>query len=136
MKKAISKVKAITAGLILILTMGFIQPVLSADKGENPVEFKFISNLVTGPVFQLKLNNANEGEFLIKVKDAQGNLLHSETLKGINVSRKYQVAVDLQEIYDGYTIRFEITQKETKQTLIYNISRNSRLVEDIVVARL
>ncbi|HVE61104.1 MAG TPA: hypothetical protein VNA26_04750, partial [Chitinophagaceae bacterium] len=122
-------------GLIILSILGFTQPALSNEKNDNPVELKFLGRQNHGPVFQLNLNNTMEGKFLIRVRDAGGNLLYSEKLKGKNVTRRYQVAID-PELYEEFNVRFEITSVTTRETLIYDVANNRRAVDNVVVAKL
>ncbi len=135
MKKAISKTRTITAGLIILSIMGFTQPAFSTEKNDNPVELKFMGKKNHGPVFQLNMNNTEAEEFLIKVRDGEGNLLYSEKLKGKNISRRYQVAID-PEFYEEFNVRFEITSVKTHETLIYNVANSRRAVDNIIVDKL
>ena len=141
MKKAISKTRTITAVLISIFMLGFT-PVTRSEERNETVEknqsanIKFMGKLTNGPLFQVNMNNTEADEFLIRVKDADGNLLYSERLKGVNVTRNYQVAIDRDELYESFNVRFEITSLKTKQTFIYNASNKSRTVSDIIIAKL
>jgi hypothetical protein len=130
------KTKMITMGLVSLFTIGLTQPSWSAGKGENPVELKVISNVDNAPLFQFKANNEVESEYTLKVKDANGVLLYSETLKGKNVLRKYKLDLSDADISDVLNVRFEVTNIQTKETFVYKISRNSRVVEDVIVAQL
>ena len=93
MKTAIKKTKMIIMGLISFFIMGSTQAVF-ANNGKDPVELKAISNLNKKPVFQLKMNNADAGEFVVRVKDGNGDVLYSETLKGKNVTRTYKFDIN------------------------------------------
>jgi hypothetical protein len=142
MKKAIIKTRTIISVLVTFLILGFSQAAQSAEKtlpGEktaSTLDFKFVGKLGSGPLFQLNMNNAEADEFVINVKDADGNLLYSEKLKGVNVSRKYQFAIDREELYDAFYIKFEITSVKTNKTFIYNATNKSSVVSDIIVAKL
>lgn len=134
--KAINKTKMITMGFISLFTIGLSQPSWSFAKGENPIEFKVIGNVNNSPVFQFKGNNLEENEYLLKVKDADGLVLFAETLKGKNVFRKYQLDLSTADTYDALDVRFEVTSLKTKETFIYTVKRNSRVIEEVVVAKL
>ena len=141
MKRAITKTGTITAVLISMFMLGFT-PVTKSEERNETVEknqsatIKFMGKLTNGPLFQLNMNNTEADVFLIRVKDADGNLLYSESLKGVNVSRNYQLAIDRDELYESFNVRFEITSLHTKQTFIYNASNKSRTVSDIIIAKL
>ncbi len=135
MKTAIKKTKMITMGLIAIFLMGFRPVTFSGDPKQTPVEIMAIGKQNNQPLFELKMQNDEVDEFLIKLKDGNGDLLYSETIKGKNVTRRYQLDVNGEE-FNTIKLRFEITMIKTNETLIYNITRNMRMVEDIVVAKL
>lgn len=134
--KAINKVKIITAALVSFLIIGFSNPLLALDKSQSPIEFKLVGRVNQSPQFQFKANNTEAGEYLVKVKDADGNVLYSETLKGINVWRNYRIDMSDADIAEAFNLRFEVTNLRSKETYIYNASRNTRVVEDIIVAKL
>lgn len=141
MKTAINRTKMITMGLITIFIMGFTQPAISQvplfnEADQNPIELKAIGPLNKQPLFQLNVNNTEAGEFLVKVKDAIGVLLYSETLKGKNIWRKYRLDVSEEDLDANFKVSFEITNVKTRETFVYNATRNSRVIEEVVVAKL
>ena len=115
--------------------MGSTQKVLANTQHQGPIELKAISNLNKKPMFELIVNNAEAGEFLVKVKDGNGDLLYSETLKGTNVSRKYQLDIN-EEVYNTFNVRFEIESVKTHEKYIYNVTRSTREIQEIIVAKL
>lgn len=133
--KAIIKAKAITAILVITLVMGFAQPASSLDQNAAPVELQFLGKYSNGPLFRLKVNNPEPGEFLIRVKDGDGNLLYSEKLKGNNLTRNYNIDVKEDDLY-SFRAQFEVTNVKTKETSVYKVSNNNRVVSDIIVAKL
>ncbi len=135
MKTAIKKTKMITMGLISIFIMGKAQSSF-ANNGKDPVELKAISNLNKQPVFQLKMNNADAGEFVVRVKDGNGDVLYSETLKGKNVTRTYKFDINEESLFDSFNVQFEITSVKTHETSVYKITSNNREIQDIIVAKL
>ena len=136
MKKAIINAKKITIVLMIIFTITFSQTGF-AFKNENPVELRFVENIKDHPLFQLRMHNTEEEEFLIKVKDGSGNVLYSETLKGINISRRYLLDIDQEDMYDiGFNLRFEVTRIKNNETQVYNVTRNTQVVQNILVAKL
>lgn len=142
MKKAIIKTRTIITALITFFILGFTQVAQSEEKvtpvetDQTSVDFKFVAKLNKGPLFQLNMNNAEPGEFILKVRDADGNLLYTETLKGVNISRKYQLAVESEEMYEAFNVKFEITNIKTNKTLIFNATNRNRVVSDIIIAKL
>lgn len=141
MKKAIITTRTIITVLITIFILGFTQVTLSADTPTpvekiNALELMFVEKNNSGPLFHLKVNNTEAGEFYIKVKDADGHLLYSEKLKGVNISRKYQLALDGEQFYETFYLRFEITSMKRHETSVYNVTNKNRVINEIVVAKL
>lgn len=134
--KAINKTKNIVTGLVALFTVGFTNPSFSQSKSESPIEIRVIGNINDSPLFQFTANNTEVSAYLIKVKDADGNLLYSESLKGKNVWRKYRIDITKEDLDDAFKVRFEVTNLKSHETFVYNATRNSRVVEDIVVAKL
>ncbi|HEY8689215.1 MAG TPA: hypothetical protein VIM07_08270 [Chitinophagaceae bacterium] len=135
MKTAIKKTKMITMGLFSIFIMGSAQTVFANTPHQDPIELKAISSLNKKPMFELKVNNAEAGEFLVTVKDGNGDILYSETLKGTNVSRKYQLDIN-EDLYNTFNVHFEIVSVKTHEKYIYNVTRSTREVQEIIVAKL
>jgi hypothetical protein len=134
--KAINKTKAITLGFMSFFIIGLSQPSWSYDAGKSPIEFNAISTPEQSPLFEFKANNTETTEYLIKVMDVDGNLLYSEILKGKNLLRKYRIDMTGVDKADGFNLRFEVTNIKAKETFVYNATRKSRVVDDIVVAKL
>jgi hypothetical protein len=133
--KAIINAKSLIATLIIILIMSFTQAASSLDKSAPSVELEFLGKYTTGPLFRLKFNNSETGEFIIKVKDGEGNLFFSEKLKGNNLIRNYRINVSEEELY-SFKAQFEVTNVKTKETSVYKVSNNDRVVTDIIIAKL
>lgn len=134
--KAINKTRAVVIALLGIFILGFTPPALCKDEYPTPVQLTATGNPNRQPLFELKVNNAETAEYLVMVKDENGELLFSEKLKGKNISRKYQLDTNLEEFNAVFNVRFEITMLNTRETFIYNVTRKSRVVQDIVVAKL
>lgn len=136
MKTAITKTKMITMGLISIFIMGTTPAVFANNGHQDPVELKAISDLNKQPLFQLKLNTAESGEFVVRVKDGNGDVLYSEVLKGKNVNRQYKFDINEEAVFEAFHVRFEITSVKSHETFIYNVTSSNREVREIIVAKL
>ena len=134
--KAINKTKMITLGFMSLFIIGFSQPSWSYNKSKNPIEFYAIGSPNHSPSFQFRANSGEVTEYLVKVKDADGEVLYSEILKGKNLLRTYRIDMSNVDINEGFDVRFEVTNVKSKETFVYNATRKSRTVEDIVVAKL
>lgn len=102
------------------------------DKNAASIELKFIGNLKDKPVFELNIiNPGSEKEFVLNIRDENGNSLYKETLKGGVTSKKFMVNTD--EINLDEVLRFEITGKESKKTYIYEVNQHSRYIAETLV---
>jgi predicted transcriptional regulator len=125
--------KALTFTLFAFLTLTISQTGFAGITDSTPVELKFVGNMKNQPVFQLDLHNKLAGEYNIQIKDANNEVIYSETLKGTEISRKYQFLTD--EV-DARTLQFEITDKKDNTSVIYSVNRQTRTVQDLVINKL
>ena len=137
MKQAMNTTKMIAMGLFTLCTMGLSASGFAAAKTTDPTELKLIGRNKNQPVFQLSLNNGEAGEYFITVKDEDQNVLYSEKIKGINLSRKYQLAVDESDLMaPGFGVNVEVTSSKTHTTQVYKIRSRTSVLQNIEVARL
>ena len=133
MKTTKNIAKILTFTFFAFLTLGSSLNGFAGVADSTPVELKFVGNLQNQPVFQLDLNNEKSGEYFIIIKDANSEVIFSETLKGIQISRKYKF---LTEEVDVSTLQLEITNKKENTTTVYTVNRQLRTVQDVVINRL
>lgn len=136
MKKAITRTSMMTMVFISLFIMGFKNGAFSNDVHSNPIELKAIEKFNNQPVFELKLNNAEEADYLVRVKDSNGDVLYSEKLTGKNLSRKYRIDVNFEELNEVFNLRFEVTNVKTRQKSTYNVTQTNRVVPEIIIAGL
>jgi len=133
MKQIINNTKTIAIALVTILAIGATSPVFAAPKAEDPVELKFLGNVKNQPVFQLSLNNKANAEYYVIVKDKNNSVLYSETVKGENIVRKYRLNSDELEV-SGIT--FEVTEKKSNETSVYEVNTNVRTINEVSISKL
>lgn len=138
MKQTITtKTKMITMGLFTLCTMGLSNAIFAGIKSDSPTEFKFIGNIKDNPVFQLNLNNVDADSYFISVKDESNNVLYSEKVKGVNLSRKYQLDIAASDLNaPGFGVSVEVTSAKTHNTQVYKISSTTTVNNSIVVVKL
>ena len=138
MKQTITtKTKMIAIGLFTLCTMGLSNATFAGIKPDSPTEFKFIGNVKDNPVFQLNLNNTDADSYFISVKDESSNILYSEKVKGVNLSRKYQLDIDASDLNaPGFGVSVEVTSAKTHKTQVYKISSTTTVNNSIVVVKL
>jgi len=100
---------------------------------KTATELKFIGNVDDQPLFQLNLNNSEEEVYTITISDVYGNLLYSDRIKGVNISRKFKLNID--EMGDE-TLRVKVRSQKSNKSEVYEIKRSSRVVEEATVSKL
>jgi uncharacterized protein (DUF2249 family) len=99
-----------------------------------PVQLKYIGTINKQPLIQLSfVGTADENEFTIVVKDASGNSLYRETIKGENFSKKF--LLNNQEIGDE-TLRFEVISKRTNKTIVFELNPESHLADEVAMSKM
>jgi hypothetical protein len=133
MKKTMNT-RILAIALASIFTVTLSTTVLANDeKKAIPVELKFIGNIENQPVFQLTFASPDENEFTIVVRDEFNTVLYRDYVKAGNVTKKFLLNT---EELGNTTIQFEITGKKTHKKVIYEVNKQSRFVEDVVVNKM
>jgi hypothetical protein len=134
MKKVLINTRILAIALAATFTTAFSSPALAIEeKKAIPVELKFVGNIESQPVFLLSFNNAEGNDYTIVVRDQDGNVLYRDKVKGGNITKKF--ILNTEELGD-VTLQFEITGKKTEKTVIYEVNKQSRLVEDLVINKM
>ncbi|MCY7309166.1 MAG: hypothetical protein LH619_00170, partial [Chitinophagaceae bacterium] len=71
-----------------------------------------------------------QDEFTIIITDEGGNTLYRENIKGQNFTKKF--LLNTEELGDN-TVRFEVFCNNTKKSVMYEVNRNSRFVQDVAI---
>jgi hypothetical protein len=133
MKKTMINFRTAAMALVTVLTIGFTQSTYAAAP-VTTTELKFVGSFNSTPVFQLELNNTENAEYVVIVRDSEKKVLFSEKLSGEKISRKYKLQAEELEQVAGTT--FEITNKKTKETTKYEVNSSSSFVTDVSIAKL
>jgi hypothetical protein len=134
MKKVLINTRILAIGLAATFTTAFSSPALAIDeKKAIPVELKFLGSIEKQPVFELTFKNAEESEYTVIVRDEFSNVLYRDKIKGGTVTKKF--ILNTEELGDT-KIQFEIVGKKTENTVVYEVNRESRLVEDLTVNKM
>ena len=137
MKQANNKTGNIAMALFALCTMGLSVPTFAGIKTGNPIELKFIGIKDSQPIFQLRLNNSENGLYLISIKDASQNVLFSEKVKGIDIVRTYRMDIDSDDSESpSFGLKFEVTNLDTHVTQEYKVSSETHVTNNIIVAKL
>jgi len=134
MKKTIRNNRFIAFAFTAILLVASAPSVMAGEKKPSvPVEMTYAGQIKNQPVFQLTFSgNADQNEFTVIVNDEFGNSLYRENFKGEIFSKKFLLNTD--EIGEN-TLHFEIYCTKTKQSVTYEVNRNSRFVQDVAITK-
>ena len=131
MRNIINKYKAlIVAAGVLILSAISNFSFASAFAGPSG-ELKFLGTANNLPVFQLALNNVGKMEYVVTVRDSDKKILLSEKLTGEKILRTYKLNMDEISWISGTT--FEVTNKSTGETRVYEVNGTASSVEYVSV---
>ncbi len=134
MKNVITRNRTAFIALMTALSFGFVSPVMATTKADPPtVEVKYLGFKESNPVFQITVSSIEADNYLIKIRDKEGNLLFSERLNG-NVSRSYRIDTE-EEIKEGGLV-FEVTSSSTKKTEKYTVGVTEKTIKDVAVNKI
>ena len=124
--------------VIAFFTAFSVASVTSAMARDNnnpiPVEMKFMGYIKNQLLFQLNFaGNAEQNEFTIIIRDENRNTLYRENIKGENFSKSFLLNAD--ELGDE-KLQFEIITKKSKESVVYEVNRNIRVAEEMIVSEL
>lgn len=124
-------IKPAAAALLFIIVSAMPVNAATDKSKEPPVEFKYLGSVEGKPLFQISLNNPLGEELQLTLRDEDGYLIYSDTVKDTTYLRKLQFdALDTDRLKVTLTLR----TKKSSQTQTFEISKSSRMVEDIAVA--
>ena len=134
MKKLSINSRILAIALATTFSVGFFSPAFAIDdeKKTIPVALKFIGNIENQPVFELAFTNADENEYTVIVRDEYNTVLYRDNVKG-NVTKKFMLNI---EDLGNTGVQFEITGKKSDKTVIYEVNKQSRFIEDVVINKM
>jgi hypothetical protein len=110
-------------------------PVMANNSNKTiPVEMKFMGYIKNQLLFKLNFAGTPENnEFTVVIRDDQNNILYRDNIKGENFSKSFLLNTD--EIGDD-NLQFEVINKKTKESVVYEVNRNSGAKEDLTISEL
>jgi len=122
---------------VAFLTMFFSGTTLGNDSNHInpsvPVALKFAGMIKNDPLFQLSIDGDQmQDEFTISITDCYGNNLFRENIRSNKFTKNF--LLNSEELGDE-NIRFEICNRKTKRSIVYEISSNTRIVKETVTNR-
>jgi hypothetical protein len=132
--KQVSNVLVTLTIIIFSISNSLASP-LYAGKGKEkdvPVQISYLGQKNEMPVFELQIDNEEENNFIINIKDGNGRLLFSERLGTKKIIRKYLLEADESEMM-GTT--FEVINIKTNETSNYKVNKFQKVEEKITVGK-
>lgn len=132
MKNVFNNTRNAAIAVAALFALSFSTPAAAAGEplNDSGVEFKLIGNIENHPVLQVTFNNAEESDFMVEVIDEYNNVLYKDYVKANNTTKKFMLNTD--EL-GNVGVRFEITGKKSNKKVVFEVNRNSRTIEDVVV---
>ena len=124
-----------TVAALFLLAVLHTAPAHAADikPKEAPAEVLYLGTVAGKPVFQILFTNTTGEKVSISLRDEAGNVIFSDVSSEKNYTRKLQFdELDTEKIKLKLTLR---TKKET-QTQAFEITKNTRVIEDVAVVTL
>jgi hypothetical protein len=132
MKTFISRSKIIALAFVVTFSLASAKT-FATYKNDTPVQLVYLGNVNNQPVFQLVLNNDETTSYVVTLRDASGDVLYSEEIKGKQFPRKYRVNTDEAGVSG---IRFEVKNKKDNTKTTYTVSATSHVVQDVAISKL
>ena len=128
------KNKIIAIALFAVTSITTSTAVLANDDKNNvKSELKFIGNITNQPVFHRVLDNIAAQDFTVIIRDERGNVLYRYSSNDGSFSKKFQL--NTEDIGDD-AVRFEITTGKNQKPVVYEVNRNTKVVQEVVVSKL
>lgn len=134
MKKITNKHSRLIVAIGILISLAISNSSFAGAPTGLSGELKFLGNSNNLPVFQLVLNSKENTEYVVTVRDSDKKVLLSEKLKGQKIRRTYKLNMDEISWISGTT--FEVTNKSTGETNVYEINGTASFVEYVSVSRL
>lgn len=127
---------AVTGAMIVcVLLVTGLSPAANAQPfstGNNHPEIKYLGTIDDKMVFQVDLENVPANQY-VSIRDEEGNTLYTERIGNTKFSRKFAFE---KEEFEGKKVSFVIHGGKASTDLTFQVSRNTRLVEDLVITKL
>lgn len=120
----------------ILLWMGSLSPVSAqqaAEPGQPFVSIKHIGSIDERTQFQFDLVTDSDEGYLFSVQEHDGTILYREKIDARSFTRKF--AWNNLDINSSKLI-FSITGLKTKKTQVFEVKKQLRTIEDVVINKL
>jgi len=130
-----------TAGIILLGVFALLLSNIALATDVTPIEkisnavaeIKYAGKINDQPTFRLVIKSSDVEDYSVTIKEADGEILFRERLKGSQISRTYKLDAEDIDRINGTT--FEVTNRTTNVTTTYKISSMKSYTENIVITK-
>jgi hypothetical protein len=132
MEKIFRNKKVILIAFFTAFSLASVPAMANNGNKTIPVEMKFMGYIKNQLLFKLNFaGTAEQNEFTVVIRDHQNNILYRDNIKGENFSKSFLLNTD--EIGDD-NLQFEVINKKTKESVVYEVNRNSGLKEELTIS--
>ena len=129
--------RLIKPSVFVLLIAALVSTSPAQATGETPKDVpatvKYLGSTNGKPLFQLVVNNPKGEEVNLSLRDENGYLIYADTIHDKEYSRKLQFD-DLGS--DKMKVTLVLRNKKDIQTQTFEITKNTRTVEDVAVVSL
>lgn len=134
MEKIFRNKKVILIAFFTAFSVASVPAIANNAHKTLPVEMKFMGYIKNQLLFKLNFAGTPEhNEFTVVIRDDQNNILYRDNIKGENFSKSFLLNTD--EIGDD-NLQFEVINKKTKESVVYEVNRNSGMKEELTISEL
>ena len=135
MEKIFRNKRLIVIAFFTAFSVASVQDAMAIDSNKPiPVEMKFMGRLNNQLLFKLNFaGNAEHNDFTIIIRDEQNATLYRQNIKGESFSKSFLLNAD--EIGDN-KLTFEIISKKSNQSVVYEVNRQTSVVEEMAISKL
>lgn len=120
------------SAVLALVTLGTALTANAQEKGRENVEIRYVGAVGSKPIFLVEFDNADEDEVFVTLRDADGNILYSEK----NSSKRFSKRFQLDRADEDMQLTLSLFSKKGRLTQQFQISRNTRIVEDVTVTKM
>ncbi len=126
-------VRRVVTSATLLFVLFSTTAVHATDKVKNPpADIKYIGSVDSKPIFQIDIANEDAQEVSLTLKDQDGTVIYADVIKDKSYTRKIQ----LENVDSNLKLTLSLRSKKGVQTQQFQINKNVRVVEDVVVDKL
>jgi hypothetical protein len=135
MKTSVINTRNIFIALVTLFTISIAVPATAGETPSQPVELKYIGKIKNQPVFELTVSGIEDNEFTVIIRDENNDVLYRENFKGDSITKKFMLQTEDMGLGSA-SVKFEVIAKKSEKTFVYQVNKNSRIMEDMVVNKI